>query len=105
MISAAAFSAALAIVAGAFGAHAASGPAVDLLKTGGAYQLVQAVAVLVVAPRHRPVAWMLLAGAALFSLSLYALALGAPRAFGAITPFGGLAMIAGWLWLAFSVRR
>ncbi|MDP1776125.1 MAG: DUF423 domain-containing protein, partial [Moraxellaceae bacterium] len=39
-------------------------------------------------------------GIVIFSGSLYAMALGAPRWFGAITPIGGLAFIIGWLWLA-----
>jgi len=42
-----------------------------------------------------------LGGAAVFAFSLYLMALGAPRWFGAITPLGGLALIIGWLWLAF----
>ena len=45
-------------------------------------------------------ALLLAAGVALFSGSLYALALGAPRLLGAVTPFGGLFLIAGWLSLA-----
>ena len=41
--------------------------------------------------------WLIVAGIVLFSGSLYALALGAPRALGAVTPVGGLALIIGWL--------
>ncbi len=47
--------------------------------------------------------WLLTAGIVLFSGSLYALALGAPRILGAITPFGGLSFIAGWLAFAIAV--
>ena len=47
--------------------------------------------------------WSLAAGIVLFSGSLYALALGAPRALGAVTPFGGLAFILGWLAFAVAV--
>jgi uncharacterized membrane protein YgdD (TMEM256/DUF423 family) len=43
---------------------------------------------------------VLLAGSALFAATLYAMAFGAPRWLGAITPIGGGLMIAGWLWLA-----
>jgi uncharacterized membrane protein YgdD (TMEM256/DUF423 family) len=50
-------------------------------------------------------AWWLQAGIVIFSGSLYAMALGAPRWFGAITPIGGLAFIIGWLWLAWSLAR
>ncbi len=96
----AALSAALAIAAGAFGAHAAQGQAIEWLRTGAVYQLIHAVAVLVVAPHAPRAALFLLVGAAVFALSLYAMALGAPRWFGAITPTGGIAMIAGWLMLA-----
>ena len=46
---------------------------------------------------------LLLAGIALFSGSLYALALGAPRSLGMVTPFGGLAFIAGWVCFALAV--
>ena len=101
----AALSAALAIAAGAFGAHAAMPPAVEWLRTGGTYQLVHAVAAIAVAPLHRPSAWLLLAGAAVFAISLYLMALGAPRGFGAVTPIGGALMIAGWLWLALRLGR
>lgn len=95
-------SASVAIAAGAFGAHAMVAPAADLLRTGGSYQLIHAVAALVVAPVRRRAAWLLLIGAALFALSLYALALGAPgRWVGPVTPVGGLLMIGGWIWLAY----
>ena len=46
-----------------------------------------------------------LPGIALFSGSLYALALGAPRLVGVLTPFGGVALIAGWLCLAIALWR
>ena len=51
---------------------------------------------------------LFLAGMVLFSGSLYAMALGAPRWFGAITPLGGLAFIVGWAvlaWAATGVRQ
>ena len=98
----AALSAAIAIAAGAFGAHAASGPqAAEWLRTGGTYQLVHAVAVLVLAGQARGPAILLLVGAAIFAGTLYAMAMGAPRILGAVTPIGGTVMIAGWLWAAF----
>ncbi len=100
----AALSAAIAIGAGAFGAHAASGQAQEWLRTGAAYQLPHAIAALFVARQHPRVAWLLLGGAAVFAASLYLMALGAPRWFGAITPLGGAAMISGWLWLALGRR-
>jgi uncharacterized membrane protein YgdD (TMEM256/DUF423 family) len=102
---AAALSAAMAIAAGAFGAHTAQGAAVEWLKTGGFYQLVHAVAILVIMQRFPVAAWMLLVGSLIFSLSLYAMALGAPRWFGAITPIGGTVMIIGWLTCAWNAWR
>jgi uncharacterized membrane protein YgdD (TMEM256/DUF423 family) len=101
----AALSAALAIGAGAFGAHGAKAAAAAWLQTGAAYQLVHAVAAISVSQYHRRASWLLLAGAAIFAITLYAMALGAPRWLGAITPIGGIMMIAGWLWLAISARR
>ena len=49
----------------------------------------------------RTAGWLLVAGIVLFSGSLYALALGAPRGLGIVTPFGGVAFILGWI--AFAV--
>ena len=101
----AALAAAVAIAAGAFGAHAAQGASADWLKTGSFYLLVHAIAVLALgrAPAH--IGWILLGGSGLFAATLYAMALGAPRWFGAITPIGGVAMIIGWLWLALQFSR
>lgn len=103
---AAALSAALAVAAGAFGAHGAATPkAAEWLRTGGLYQMVHAVAALAIA-RHFPrSAGVMLIGSAIFALSLYAMALGAPRWFGAITPIGGALMISGWLALAWAAMR
>jgi uncharacterized membrane protein YgdD (TMEM256/DUF423 family) len=49
--------------------------------------------------------WVFVAGTVLFSGSLYALALSGIRWLGAITPLGGLAFLAGWLWLALAASR
>ncbi len=101
----AALSGALAVGAGAFGAHGASGQAADLFKTGGQYQLVHAVAALVALRfEARGPGWAFVGGGALFGLSLYALALGAPRLTGVVTPVGGALLIGGWLWLAWTLR-
>jgi uncharacterized membrane protein YgdD (TMEM256/DUF423 family) len=100
LIVVAALSAAVAIGAGAFGAHGASGEARELLKTGGLYQMVHAVAAIMLVGRARGAAWLMLAGAAVFAFSLYGLAIGAPRVVGAITPLGGLGMIGAWVWVA-----
>lgn len=99
--AAACASAAIAIAAGAFGAHAANGAAVEWLKTGAFYQLVHAVAVLALGRAQVGPFRTLLVGSLIFAFSLYALALGAPRWLGAIAPIGGGAMIFGWLWMAY----
>lgn len=102
----AALSGALAVAAGAFGAHAAHGDAAEWLKTGGHYQLIHAVAALVAWKLDaRGPAWCFVAGGALFAGTLYFMALGLPRWLGAITPIGGILLIGGWLWLALVVAR
>ena len=106
LLIAAALSAALAIAAGAFGAHgAASEQAAGWLRTGGTYQLIHAVAALALMRLAPRAAWVLLAGAGLFAATLYAMALGAPHWLGAITPLGGLLMIGGWICVAVSAAR
>lgn len=102
-----AFLAALSIALGAFGAHALSGiePArLAWWTTAGHYHFIGSVGLLangLLDPRRglRGPASAFLAGILLFSGSLYAMALGAPRVLGAITPLGGLALIAGFIWL------
>jgi uncharacterized membrane protein YgdD (TMEM256/DUF423 family) len=99
-------SAALAIGAGAFGAHGVADPrAAEWLRTGGLYQMVHAVAALALAGMARGAAMTMLAGAAIFAFTLYAMALGGPHWLGAVTPVGGTAMIAGWLWAGWRLRR
>jgi uncharacterized membrane protein YgdD (TMEM256/DUF423 family) len=101
----AALSGAVAVAAGAFGAHGASGDAVKWLTTGAHYQLVHAVAALVALRLDaRGPAWLFVAGAAIFAGTLYLMAVGAPRWLGAVTPIGGALLIGGWLWLAWSLR-
>jgi uncharacterized membrane protein YgdD (TMEM256/DUF423 family) len=112
-------SAAFSVAAGAFGAHALrSRLAPDLLavfETGARYQMYHALGIVAAAwaAGRAPAAaglaawagWLFAAGTLLFSGSLYALALTGVRAFGAVTPFGGVAFIAGWIALAASALR
>jgi len=100
-----ALSGAVAVIAGAYGAHGAAGKAAEWLTTGAHYQMVHAVAGLVLIGRSRGAAGLLLLGALIFSGTLYAMALGGPRWLGAITPLGGLAMILGWTWIAIVYLR
>jgi len=107
---------ALAVALGAFGAHGLKERlAVDRLEifeVGVRYQMYHALALLLVATMlrttpeaaQRPTLCFVV-GTIIFSGSLYALALGAPRWFGAITPLGGLALIGGWITLALAARN
>jgi uncharacterized membrane protein YgdD (TMEM256/DUF423 family) len=100
--------AAVAVALGAFGTHALRGmlgaEALGWWQAGVQYQMWHALALVAlgVGPvgRTRGPAAMLGGGALLFSSTLYAMALGAPRWLGAVTPLGGALMIGGWLWLA-----
>lgn len=105
---------ALAVMAGAFGAHGLreilSEQLMNTWNTAALYHLVHSLALLAVAahPRRPAVAgWLFVAGITLFSGSLYAMGLAnavtgeSYRLLGAITPIGGVCFIAGWLTLAF----
>jgi uncharacterized membrane protein YgdD (TMEM256/DUF423 family) len=97
----AALSGAIAVGAGAFGAHGASGSAAEWLKTGAHYQLIHAVAALVALRLEvRGAGWLFVVGGGVFAGTLYLMAVGLPRWLGAVTPIGGVLLIAGWLWLA-----
>ncbi len=94
----------LAIALGAFGAHALRGvleanQTRDLWNTAVLYHLVHAPALLWAATAEslfRGVILCWTAGIILFSGSLYALALSKITWLGAITPIGGLLLMAGW---------
>jgi uncharacterized membrane protein YgdD (TMEM256/DUF423 family) len=113
----AALSGAIAVAAGAFGAHALKARlAPDLLavfETGARYHLSHALAIGLAAwastrfPGRAATAagWLFLAGTVLFSGSLYLLALSGVRWLGAVTPLGGVAFIGGWLALALAALR
>ncbi len=97
----AALSGAMAVGAGAFGAHGAEGKAAEWLQTGAQYQLIHAVAAIVALQMGlRGPAFAFIIGAFIFAGTLYLMALGLPRWLGAITPVGGAMLIGGWLWLA-----
>ncbi|MEW9624174.1 DUF423 domain-containing protein [Rhodanobacter geophilus] len=103
-----------AVLLGAFGAHALRGvldPAHrELWRTAVEYHAWHALALALAvglgagrAGRCAVAAFAL--GIVLFSGSLYALALGAPRWVGIATPFGGVAFVVGWIALGMSLRR
>lgn len=103
---------------GAFGAHALRERLTPALlttfETGVRYQVYHALALFAVVlalsrwPNSNlpPVAgWLFVAGIALFSGSLYLLAITGVRWLGAITPLGGVAFIAGWICLIIAAWR
>lgn len=102
-----------AVMFGAFGAHLLKSridaEQLGWWQTGVQYQMWHALAVLALGLSGlvwvRLPAWMLAAGSLLFSATLYAMALGGPHWLGAVTPLGGLAMIAGWALLAWRAAR
>lgn len=101
------------VALGAFGGHglrkkladAPEGPRrLEWWQTGSTYHQVHALAIAVAAltadrvPGAWPVAaaWAFFGGVVLFSGSLYVMALTGVRKLGAITPLGGLGLLAGW---------
>lgn len=124
-----AFSAAISVAAGAFGAHALRSrvePRLpEIFETAARYQMYHALALIAVAlvlarsgdvtaavlgpaPGNSLVVasgWCFVVGTLLFSGSLYAMTFTGVRALGAITPLGGVAFIAGWVCLAFTAMR
>jgi uncharacterized membrane protein YgdD (TMEM256/DUF423 family) len=98
------------VALGAFGAHGLrerlSPAMLEVYRTGVLYHLLHAVALLAVAlgaahlARPRAVAALFTAGVVVFSGSLYVLAVTGVRGLGAVTPLGGLLLMAGWVTLA-----
>jgi uncharacterized membrane protein YgdD (TMEM256/DUF423 family) len=113
LVTAGAMLGGVAVVLGAFGAHALktrlAADALDWWRTAVEYQMWHALAVLALGLPGRGwtrlPAWLFVAGALVFAGTLYAMALGAPRWLGAVTPLGGLAMICGWALLAWRAAR
>ena len=103
----------LAVALGAFGAHGLK----DTLTEYGTtaiwekavfYHFIHAVMLFVLAQRQpvRSGPWLcFLTGIAIFSGSLYLLAVTNLKWLGAITPFGGVSFLAGWGWLFFAGEK
>ena len=106
-----------AVAAGAFGAHALQGRVepqmLDTFATGARIQMSHALALLAVAwgvarwpeARLELAGWLLTAGTVVFSGSLYLMTLTGARWLGAVTPIGGVLLIAGWTVLAWRTAR
>lgn len=108
---------ALAVLLGAFGAHALKNslPAemLAVYKTGVEYQFYHAIGLLIIgllgfqldSKWLRRSGLLLAVGILLFSGSLYVLALTGIKVIGAITPIGGVSFVAGWFYLAIAVWK
>ena len=104
----------LAVALGAFGAHGLEGKlsaeALDWWGKATLYGLVHAATALALSQSGKRgftrAGWAFALGAVFFSGSLYAMALGAPRMLGMVTPIGGVSFLAGWALAAFaSIKR
>ena len=107
----------LGVALGAFGAHALraslSPGDIEIFETAVRYQMYHAVALFGVAwlatrlvdPLMDWAGWLLVAGTVVFSGSLYLLVLTGTRWLGAITPVGGLMLVAGWLLVVVALLR
>lgn len=105
----------LAVVFGAFGAHALkrklSPEQIASFETGTKYQMYHALVLLIVGVQiplqstlEYAMAWLFVIGTFLFSFSIYGLCLSAAagnkiRVLGPITPIGGFLLILGWVLL------
>lgn len=111
-------SAFLAVVFGAFGAHALRArltpEMMAVYHTGSQYHFYHALGLLLVAVllMHVPemglfrvAGWLMVLGTVLFSGTLYLLAITGVRWLGAITPLGGLAFLAAWALVALGALR
>ena len=98
----------LAVALGAFGAHGlkptlTANDSLAIWQTAALYHLVHSAVMLALASRETLHVWAwrwFAAGVALFSGSLYALALSNAKFLVAITPVGGACLLGGWLALA-----
>ena len=108
---------ALSVLLGAFGAHALkaqlSPEMMQVYKIGVEYQFYHALGLLLVGiisfqVKSKYLNWsgqLITIGIILFSGSLYLLSLTGAKAVGAITPIGGLSLVAGWVLMAIAVWK
>ncbi len=98
----------LGVALGAMGAHAledtlTAHERLDTWETAALYHLIHALILAFIAGRApflKGAWWAFFIGILLFSGSLYILSLTNVTMLGAVTPFGGVAFLTGWAWLA-----
>jgi uncharacterized membrane protein YgdD (TMEM256/DUF423 family) len=103
----------LCVALGAFAAHGIADPRAQAwMRTGAEYGFVHVLASFAAASLVRSGASgarfapaLFLPGVVIFAGTLAAMALGGPLWLGVVTPVGGLLFLAGWAWLAWSLRR
>ena len=100
----------LGVALGAFGAHGlkntlAVNDTASIWQTAVLYHLLHAVASLWASGRSSATVWLWTAGVVIFSGSLYILAITNIRWLGAVTPVGGLLLLAGWALVFFSKSK
>ncbi len=105
------------VALGAFGAHTLKDKLAPeqlaRFETAVRYQFYHVFALLGVSLLARawpdlnfaPAGWAFLAGVIIFSGTLYLIDLTGIRMFGAVTPVGGVLLLAGWLLLAWEARK
>jgi len=98
------------VALGAFGAHGlknilGANDTASIWQTAVLYHLLHAVAALWAAERRPSAVWLWTAGVIIFSGSLYILAVTNIRWLGAVTPIGGLLLLAGWTLVVFSKSK
>ncbi len=107
----------ISVAAGAFGAHALKSKVdpnmLNVFEVGARYQMYHALAIctavwastLIPGTLASTAGWLFFAGTLIFSGSLYALALTGIKVIGAITPIGGIILLAGWACLSLAALR
>ncbi|WP_058303316.1 DUF423 domain-containing protein [Gorillibacterium timonense] len=108
----------LGVALGAFGSHGLKGQIPDdrleVYTTGVHYHLIHAIGLILIGlaaerladkKRVKAAGWLILIGTLLFSGSLYVLAVSGIKILGIITPFGGVAFLAGWCCLAWAAWK
>lgn len=108
---------ALAVIAGAFGAHTLAArlgpPELQLWETAARYLMYGSLSLVLVGLGRLHglrqgidgAGWCLLLGSLIFSGTVFGLALGGPRRLGAVTPIGGTLMIVGFLLFAWAALK